>query len=214
MARKKGSIRRSGRTVKRNLAPPNAVRQNEIVEEVADNLRPWKSRKSFHAVTAAINHQLEVLVKLAPLLQKVFNAGQYRRHAKKLDKALRNVEELLKSTPAMLALSLFEPLPPLVSIEGIELEIQARIGGFCAELERLRKICTRKIGTHQNYDYAKHLSARFAYGLMEELSDGKITGTAYQPLRNITSLLYEAVSGQQDADLKRACDEIIHQKET
>src|SRR5262249_18749759 len=156
--------------------------------------------------------RLDVFLKLAPLLRKLFSAGESRAHARKLDKALGNVEKLLKSAPEMLAVSLFDPLPPLVqpmpikSIEEIQQEFQARAGGFYAELERLRKICARKPGTNQNYDHAKHLSARFAYALMEELSDGKITGTADQPLRNITSLLYEAVSGQQNADLKRACD--------
>jgi hypothetical protein len=212
MARKKGSgsAQRGARVVKRDFA------RDEIVEEVVENLRPWKNHKSRDSVTTVVNEQLSVLAKLAPLLQELYNRGLNRGHAKKLDKALGNVEKLIKSAPAMLALSLFDPLPqdpwPIQPVEEIVSAHQVRAGGFFAELKRLRDVCARKVWTHPNYDRAKHLSARWAYGLMEELSDGRITGTADKPLRNIAGLLYEAVSGQPNADLKRACDEILRDK--
>ena len=44
---------------------------------------------------------------------------------------------------------------------------------------------------------------------MRELSDRKITGTKDSAFRVVTGLLYEAVSGQPDADLKRACDSVL-----
>jgi hypothetical protein len=44
---------------------------------------------------------------------------------------------------------------------------------------------------------------------MRELSDRKITGTKDAAFRVITGLLYEALSGQQDADLKRACGTVL-----
>jgi hypothetical protein len=40
MARKKGWARHGDRVVKRNVASPNAIRRDEIVEEVVDNLWP------------------------------------------------------------------------------------------------------------------------------------------------------------------------------
>jgi hypothetical protein len=58
-------------------------------------------------------------------------------------------------------------------------------------------------------DHAKHLCAWHALGLMRELSDRKITGTKDSAFRVVTGLLYEAVSGQPDADLKRACDSVL-----
>src|SRR5262249_39667124 len=202
--------------------------RDEIVEEVVENLRPWKNHKSRDSVTAVVNQQLNLLVELAPLQSELFDARQYRGHAKKLDKALSNVEKLLKAAPAMLAVSFFNSLPPLEltdddeyplvqpmphkSIEEIERAHRVRANGFLTELRRLRKICAVKLGTHPNYDRSKHLSARWAYGLMEELSDGQITGTADKPLRNIASLLYAVVSGHQNADLKRACDDILREK--
>ena len=81
------------------------------------------------------------------------------------------------------------------------------------ELKRLREVCARAVdpgfATHPNYGHAKHLCAWHALGLMRELSDGKITGTKDAAFRVVTGLLYEAVSGQPDADLKRACDTVL-----
>jgi hypothetical protein len=190
-----------------------------------DHLRPWKSHKSAAAITAAVNHELNVLLQLAPLQAKLFDRGRNRTHAKKLDRALGEVEMLLASAPGALAWFLFDPLPPMTltedgelvqvtqSIENIELAYRARADSFFAELKRLREVCAHAVdpgfATHPNYDHAKHLCAWNALGLMRELSDGKITGTKDSTFRVVTGLLYEAVSGRPDADLKRACDSVL-----
>ncbi len=89
-------------------------------------------------------------------------------------------------------------------------EVRQRWDFFVDEIKRLHEVCTTVIDpksrVHRNYDHAKHESASFALNLMAKLSDSKITGTVDGAFRTITSLLYEAVSGQQGADLKRACD--------
>jgi hypothetical protein len=80
-------------------------------------------------------------------------------------------------------------------------------------VKRLREVCARAVdpglASHPNYEHAKHLCAWHALGLMRELSDRKITGAKDSAFRVITSLLYEGVSGQPDADLKRACDSVL-----
>jgi hypothetical protein len=198
---------------------------DEIVEEIVDNLRPWKGGKSVAAITAAVNDQLGVLLKLAPLQAELFDRARNRAHAKKLDDALSEVETLLASAPGALAWFLFDPLPRptltedgelhqvIPSIENIELTHRARADSFSAELKRLRKVCARAVdpgfGSHPNFDHAKDLCPWHALGLMRELSDRKITGTKDSAFRVVTGLLYEAVSGQPDADLKRACDSVL-----
>jgi hypothetical protein len=188
---------------------------DEIVEEIVDHLRPWKSHKSVAAITTAVNHELNVLLKLAPLQAQLFDRAGNRAHAKKLDGALSEVKTLLASAPGALAWFLFGPLSPSESqsIENIELAYRARADSFFAELKRLRKVCAHAVdpgfATHANYDDAKDLCAWNALGLMRELSDGKITGTKDSAFRVVTGLLYEAVSGQPDADLKRACDAVL-----
>jgi hypothetical protein len=204
---------------------PSRYGTDEIVEEIMDHLRPWKNHKSGAAITAAVNREIDMLLKLAPLQAELFDRARNRAHAKKLDDALSEVETLLASAPGALAWFLFDPLPRptltedgelhqvIPSIENIELTYQARADSFSAELKRLRKVCARAVdpgfGSHPNYDHAKHLCAWHALGLMRELSDRKITGTKDSAFRVVTGLLYEAVSGQPDADLKRACDSVL-----
>jgi hypothetical protein len=124
-----------------------------------------------------VNHELEALLKLAPLQAKLSDRARNRAHA------------------------------------NIELAYRARADSFVAELKRLRNVCAHAVdpgfATHPNYDHAKHLCAWHALGLMRELSDRKITGTKDSAFRVVTGLLYEAVSGQPDADLKRACDSVL-----
>ena len=130
---------------------------DEIVEEIVDHLRPWKNHKSVAAITAAVNHELEVLLKLAPLQARLFDRARNRSHAKKLDRALSEVERLLASAPGALAWFLFNPLPPLTltedgasvevtqSIEDIGLAYRARADSFFAELKQLRKVCASAV---------------------------------------------------------------------
>ena len=174
----------------------------------------FENHKSFDTVKAAVNHKLGGLLEEVPRQMKLWDRRVYREHAKKLDKAISIVEKLLASSPLTLRWFLFNTTLRLSfaaprSIEGIMREDNTRIDALVTELTRLRYACAREIGPHPNYGLAKHLSAAFAYDLMQELSDRKITGTKYNAFRNITSLLYEAVFGEPAADLKRACDAVI-----
>ena len=203
------------------------ARQHEIVEEVVDNLRPWKDRKSRAAVAADVEHELNILIHIVPLGTELFDRRRNRAHAQKLNRAVSEVERLFSSAPGMLAWSLFNPLPPpewtddgqLVipktnkSAEEIKRDYFARANTLSAELARLRRVCAQAIdpgfGMHPNYDHAKDACAWFAHGLMEGLSNREITGTQDGTFRTITSLLYEAVSGEHSIDLKRACDAVL-----
>ena len=86
------------------------ARQHEIVEEVVDNLRPWKDRKSRAAVAADVEHELNILIHIVPLGTELFDRRRNRAHAQKLNRAVSEVERLLSSAPGMLAWSLFNPL--------------------------------------------------------------------------------------------------------
>jgi hypothetical protein len=216
MARKAKS---GARRRKSGFSPADATRRGEIVEEILDWLRPWKHRVSDAAVTAAVNQHLDLLL-LVPLEAKLFDRRQYRAHAEQLDGALLKVETLLASTPDGLALALFDPVTitedgVLVpsSIDHIKRACQKRADSLTGELKRLRKVCADAIdpgfGFHPNYDPAKYHCAWFAHVMMRKLSDMKISGTKDGAFWTITSLLYEAVSGQKNAALKRACDSVL-----
>jgi hypothetical protein len=201
-------------------------RLDEIIEEIVDNLRPWKRGRTGAAVTAEVKHEAELLVKIAPLQEKLFDRSRYREHAKGLNDALLKVENLVASCPSPLALLLFNPLPPIIeredgtltqevlSLEEFERRYRARLDWFVTEVRRVSKVCSRAMGpgigaTHPNYDHYKHLCAQFAFGLMRGLSKNEATGTKDGAFRTVTSLLYQAISGERDADLKRACDKVL-----
>jgi hypothetical protein len=236
MARKKQSARSGVRAMKGDVAPLNAIRRDEIVDVIVENLRPWKNQNSRGTITAAVNHGIDVLLNVVPLQKEQLDPRPYRKHAKKLYDALGDVEELLASSPQTLALSLFNrvrfmfldpslgaikhPLVSIVATKSIKermadyqmrvySDYQTWLNAFVTELRRLREVCARDYGLHPNYDHAKNLSAEFAYDLMRELSDQKITGTEDGAFRTISGLLYEVISGQQDLDLKRACDAVL-----
>jgi hypothetical protein len=199
----------------KGLAPGH--RKDEIVEEITDNLRPWKDRLSREAIAKAVGEQLEFLRKMIPLQEKLMDRQRMRAHARELDKALSEVEKILIADPGGLNLHLFNPLPlsksESESTEAILLAYQRRAEPFYAELKRLRQVCARAInpgyGLHPNYDQAKSNSAWIAHGLLLQLSHAKISGTKDASFRVISGLLYEAVSGVPNADLKRACDEVL-----
>jgi hypothetical protein len=217
MARKakSGARRRNS-----GFSPTDAIRRGEIVEEIVDWLRPRKHRMSDTAVTAAVNPYLDLLLR-APLDAKLFDRRQYRAHAEQLDGALLEVETLLASAPGALALALFDPvtiaedgvLAVPSSMDHIKRAYRKRADSLASELKRLRKVCAGAIdpgfGFHPNYDPVKYHCAWFAHGLIRELSDMKISGTKDGAFWTITSLLYEAVSGQKNAALKRACDSVL-----
>jgi hypothetical protein len=226
MARKRRPFKSPVRTRIDDVSSPNTIRRGEIVEEIVDHLRPWKDRKGIAARTADVNHKLNLLREIVPLEATVFDRTQNRTHARQLDTALTQVETLLASAPEVLAWFLFNPLPPATMsedgvllqalpppIEDIKSAWRNRSEAFTTELKRMHKVCARAIhpgfGTHPNYNHAKHTSAWFAHGLMRQSSDRKITGTKDAAFQAIACLFYEAISGEQDADLKRACDSVL-----
>src|SRR5215469_10214803 len=102
---------------------------DDVIEEIVENLSPLKRGQTRAAVTEIVNRQLKVLRGLASpvgppskqksprsqwsLMDQISDQKENREHAKKLNKALQQVEEFLAKAPSVLAWSLFDPLPPM-----------------------------------------------------------------------------------------------------
>jgi hypothetical protein len=219
MARKKRPGRSSVAGSKADFSPPNATRRREIVEKILVQLQPWKRRRREVSITAQVNYNVNHLLGRYPPGVQRPSRKDYRTHAKQLDSALTKVETLLLSASGRLAWSLFYPLAPFgrhhQPLWEIERTRKKHIDTFFAELRRFRSVCAQAVspgfGNHPNYDFLKASCARTARGLMLDMSERKITGTKDDAFRAITSLFYEAVSGQQGADLKRACDSVLRE---
>ena len=184
-----------------------------------------------------VNYELKNLLIFVPYAKETLDRPRHRAYAKKLDTALTNVETLLDSAPRAFADLWLRPImsiesggmpqpqspsidgempqPQSSSIQNLIRAYRNQTDSFVAELTRLHDLCAYFIdpnfGHHSNYDHAKHMSARLAFVLMLGLSDVKITSTEAGAFRTITNLLYEAISGEPYADLKRACDNTLDQ---
>jgi hypothetical protein len=194
-------------------SPPKGVRRDKLVVDVVDNLKPWKNNENRQAITAAVNEQLDTILKLVPLQEKLYDRRSIRKHADRLGKAVRHVQKLLATSPPLLAVFLFDPRPALMLDDNLKIEraVSARAEALATELERLLEVCdrARNYGMHPNHDHAKELSAHLARILLQKYSEAKITGTENRPFRIIASRVYEVMCGQKDADLKRACDDVL-----
>jgi hypothetical protein len=217
MARKKHLAKTSLEVRAQALKPPTADRLCEIAEEIVDQLRPWKEREA--AVMELVGMELHLVLCIAPLeATRCADLTVNRTHAQRLDRVLRSVEELIATAPIPLRQFLIDPHPTLgtddwplpypVPTGEIARKNAERADFFRSELKRMREVCSRALseglGYHPNYDPVKRYCAMVAYNLMG-VSKQNITSTKDSPFRAIVSLLYEAVSGQRDADLKRAC---------
>jgi hypothetical protein len=80
------------------LRPAAAARRDEIVEEIVDQLRPWKEGEA--KVIELVQNDLHYLLLLAPLeARRCSDRTVNRVHAQKLDRVLLSMEELLATAP-------------------------------------------------------------------------------------------------------------------
>src|SRR5262249_3216355 len=83
-----------------------------------------------------------------------------------------------------------------------------KLMSFISDLERLQtaaKIAERYVGPSPLYDVEKSLSAKYARFLIVGLSKSPPTMAPSGPLRTIASLIFEVITGEQDANLERHC---------
>jgi len=190
-------------------------RKAEIVQDIVRELGRLKYPRS--QVTAHVGQGMEMLCKTAPVFKKLADRRANRIHAEKLDRALLNVEKLIESSPDKVKLSLFyphyPPSPISTGIEDVSNLHQNRVESFIGEIRRLRQVCHNAIklgyGSHPNTDTEAHGCASLASALMLNLSHEKPSSSSDKSrLRQITSLLYEAVTGEVGRDLARACNTV------
>jgi hypothetical protein len=85
--------------------------------------------------------------------------------------------------------------------------------GFTSEMELMRAGCQKRMELRpkggQQTDQVKLACARCAFDLMKRFSRHKIKGSANSSFQVITARLYEAVTGEPDANVKRACDAVL-----
>jgi hypothetical protein len=187
------------------------ARCDEIVEEILENLRPWKRPNAAYPVTP--QHQVYDTVHSVAGRSVVQSETRSKNpaikaYAKEVSKTLAKLESLLKKMPGELRRQVFfesAGFETLWTWEGGSDELFVAFG----RVHRLFDNIQKYLYCRPNFDPVKKLCAFSAYSLILIHSKRPATGTVDGPFRVISSLLFEAASGNRDADLKRACDTVL-----
>ncbi|HEX9322914.1 MAG TPA: hypothetical protein VF913_12445 [Xanthobacteraceae bacterium] len=172
------------------------------------------------AVCTNVAHVIADMRKVIPQWEKRGDRRANREYAKKLDKALSEVQRLLKLERAS-NLRLFGSMY-IDPWKMTESEIEAALGRgrliakkpglFSDMMWEMREACANAGGNHPNYDLAAELCAQWAHYLIDICSShGRPTMGPNTRYHQIAALLYEAVTGRKPgkASLVRACNKNV-----
>ena len=209
---RKGSSQSKASAVKRAV---DETRFSEIVDAVVDELHPHQRPKK--DVQEVVRGSIELLLpEIAQLRRRLAGTPvAAMKHLTKVRETAAKLETLLLTMPTRVSwvrelrpgflgvedeTGLLEPAP----IERPNLKSM----DFVLDLGRLQfaaKIAESYCGPSPLYEGDKHLSAKHAHFLITALSKNPPTNAPSGPLRTIASLIFEVVTGAQEANLERHC---------
>lgn len=173
----------------------------EAIEEIVENLRPL--RRLEKDVHGRVLRHVEILISTVATYGNLPRISDVRRHSRVLTTAIDQIFVSLQRLHPFTREALFDGSASAVPIgmgAPVELLRDLQLLRASAIFITLMKVPSPK----QNL--TKGLCAQQAYGMMHELSKGNIVGTIESSFLRIATLLFEIVSGEPDASLKRACD--------
>jgi hypothetical protein len=172
------------------VARPHA----EIAEEICDHLRPLKRRGA--DVQPEVEKQIALLVRMAPDIDRLPRiGGDVRRQAANARKALGQLRTELARAP------LQSFIGPHIAISQ-SVECLDRLDEILANVKLIKAPDPRS-------KPMQWVCAESADALIYQFSREPATGTAEGSLHAIASLLFEAVTGKPNQNLKRAIDPMI-----
>jgi hypothetical protein len=193
----------------------SAISQEDLIEEIAYRLRPWKCSKS------------EVLAKICDSIEELKRElakgpdpwrGFYRKNRKYASNILNAIDNLKKQLTAPPE-SFFRGLLNADQPEEIkELNSPQKLTEDVADLSRrlakldaqCRDVIAKRIGADPRADYKKTNTACEALFLMLKLSEQAPTaGSLDSSFCFISSLIFEAVTGMREQNLRRACQKVL-----
>jgi hypothetical protein len=163
----------------------------EIVEEIETNLEPLKLRGS--NAKPEIEMAIALVVAGAVDRAALARALAIPRQAGKASEALNALRDSLRTAADETS------LPPLFA------EARQEINAIAPTLAYLETLS----GPNERQHLVKWRCAHCAHGLMRQLSTHKPSSSPDSRFGAVASLIFEAVSGNAHADLKRACDSLM-----
>jgi hypothetical protein len=190
---------------------------DEIVEGIVGNLRPFKPNVT---EKVAANQVRERIAALNRIPNTTSPPSELREVHQRFRKSLIALIEDFERLPLPTRETLMHFAPPFRRWPaGSPQEAEAALLQY---LKLLRDVCDGADFVMVDGNWAlmrgpnklKTAVAGHAYALMQEVSELRVSGTDGGPYRMIASLMFEAISGNKEADMKRWCDvEIKRQRE-
>ena len=219
--------------------PITDTERDSIVEEIVNNLRPFKRGEKFAADQARLRiGSLSLDHPASKIPVKFPRPSDARKAHLKFRKSLTSLiaawERLPPSAIQMLMhfAQIEEPLVRYIPVLQPKLDDDEKIIGYVETgivkpewesgkpvlLQQLKRLAAAAAGQtlgssdgfHPDFSLTRVIAAQ-AYELMHEASKHPISGTAEGPYRTIASLMYKAISGKQ-IDSKRWCDAEIRRR--
>ena len=193
----------------------NATSQEDLIEEIGYQLRPWRCSKS--DVLAKIRGTIEELQRefaKAPDPWRGFRS-ENKDYANNILRAIDNLKKQLAAPPE----SFFKALLNATQPEEIkELDSPDKLTEDVADLSsrltklavQCREVIANRIGADPRADYRKTNTACATLFLVLDVSEQSPTaGSPDSSFCFISSLMFEAVTGMREQNLRRACQKVL-----
>jgi hypothetical protein len=175
---------------------PNEAEIKDIIWGIVEELRAWRADR--RTIERAVRQELDGLRFRSDEVKKIPTPTVTRAMANRL-------------APKVLALSTV--IDRLSHGEADEFRKIATVCGFSLEaLQATVAVLQSRRGLSGHVDRTKPHCAKIAYDLMVNYSHCRPSGTRDAKFQTIAALLFEAMTGEQNADLKRACDNEMHRR--
>jgi hypothetical protein len=199
-------------------APPDSVWADGVIVEgrlIAipkdERAKAWAIAKQEAKLETEVTNELHERVKLLSSVTLDFltrsKIRETRAGARKIQAAIRNLQAQLKNASPELRLRLDMP----GTWQGPLRAEQVGMHRLQAELEHLREVCDTAANAQPGWDPIKKVCAQIGVGLVLKYSSKPPTAGRRGALRTIVSLLFEAATGEHDADLTRACRDALRE---
>lgn len=189
--------------------------ENEnIVEEIVDNLRPLRAKQL--EIEEKIRELLAEMPGVVDAVKVVPTPAETKASADGISKLLVALSEEIERPEAFVfrkiaALYNFSEEPARATL--LE-QVRATLEVLRSSRGTKAPSPSRRVagGVSGHVDRAKAVCAEGAYDLIVKFSKRRPSGTVDGRFRTIAGLLFQALSGQQNVDLKRACDSQIRRR--
>jgi hypothetical protein len=171
------------------LPSSHSVTQDELVSAIAGRLKPWLDCWTRDDIVTDINEQINLLKKTAPDFFARQAVTQTRDNARNVFATVTRLEEKISA------------------------ELRLRLAGSFADIKRECKAAISGSLTRGRGDQVKEWCALSAWRWIVKFSQARPTsGSINSPYREIASLVYEAVTGNQDKDFERTCEAVLKRR--